>query len=90
MVLARIEDYNRTKGGGVVAEYRQRGFTLRLETTGAPIARLKPTGRDDRMDIFYWSPKGKWSQVGPLGGTTLPLDQALEFIASEPIFWTLV
>jgi len=88
-VLSRIERFNRTKGGGVVAEYRQGGYTLRFEATGAPIARLKPTGRADRMDILYWSHKGKWSDFGPFGGTTLPLDEALDFIARQPLFWTL-
>lgn len=88
-VLARIEAFNRAKGGGVLAEYRQGGFTLWLEATGAPTARRKPTGRDHRMDIHYWSHKGTWSDYGPLGGTVLPLDDPLAFIADEPLFWTL-
>lgn len=87
-ILERIERFNRDHGGGVVAEHRQHAYTLRLEATGAPIARLKPTGQDDRMRVQYWSHRGKWSDHAPLGSTILPLDEALDLIANEPMFWT--
>lgn len=87
-VLKRIGRFNQDNGGGVVAEHRQQGYTLLLEATGAPIARLKPTGQDDRMRVQHWSHRGKWSDHAPLGSTILPLDQALDLIANEPMFWT--
>ena len=38
----------------------------------------------------YWSLwKERWTKAGPFGRTVLPLDQALEFIASEDIFWAI-
>jgi hypothetical protein len=87
-VLTRIERFNQSKGGGVRVDHRGGGYTLRLAATGAPIARLKPTGSDDSQQVFYWSHRGKWSETGPMGGAILPLDEALAFIAREPLFWT--
>ena len=50
-------------------------------------ARLRPTGQDDRVEVFYWSLwKERWTKAAPFGRTELPLDQALTFIASEDIF----
>jgi hypothetical protein len=89
-ILDRIERFNHEHGGGVVVEHRQHGYTLVLETTGAPVARLKPTGQDDHVRVQYWSHRGKWSDYAPLGSTILPLDEALPLIANEPTFWTWV
>ena len=41
--------------GPVVAQRRNRGFTLVHAKTGVPIARLRPLGRDDLYEILYWS-----------------------------------
>jgi hypothetical protein len=87
-ILERIERFRFPKGP-VVAERRNRGYSILHANTGAPIARLRPTGRDDRVEIFYWSSwKGRWAPTGPFGGTILPLDKALHVIAKEAIFWT--
>ena len=49
------------------------------------------TGRDDRVEILYWSSwKEKWVPTGPFGRTVLPLDDALRVIEQEGIFWTRV
>lgn len=45
----------------VAAERRNKGYTLLHAETGRPIARLRPYGRDELMEILYWSLKG----VGP-------------------------
>lgn len=63
-------------------------YTLVLEATGAPIARLKPIGKSDHMRVLYWSHRDRWADAAPLGGIILTLDDALEFIAKEPAFWT--
>ena len=39
-LIARIERFNDSRGGGVVVDHRRGGYTLLLEATGAPIARL--------------------------------------------------
>ena len=89
-IIQRIERY-RFARGPVRAEWRNRGYSLHHAETGVPIARLRPTGRGDRVEIFYWSSwKERWAPTGPFGRTILPLDQALTVIAAEGIFWTRV
>ena len=51
--------------------------------------RLDPDG--EQVEVLYWSLRtDRWSPTGPFGRTILPLDQALRFIATEAIFWTLM
>jgi hypothetical protein len=50
-ILTRIERFNRRHGGGVSAVYRQGSYTLTVAKTGAPVARLKPTGQGDTMRV---------------------------------------
>ena len=57
---------------------------------GAPVARLRPTGVEDRVEVLYWSMwKERWAATGPLGRTFLPIDEALMFIANEDLFWAM-
>jgi hypothetical protein len=47
---------------------------------------LRPTGRDDRVEVLYWSLWAEtWKRAGPFGRTVLPLDEALQFIEAEDI-----
>ena len=86
-IIQRIESFP-FRRAPVAAERRRKGYTLVHAETGAPIARLRPIGRGDQMEIFYWSlRKQHWAPVGPFGRTVAPLDKALRIIASEPIFW---
>jgi len=89
-MLLRINRFNEARGGGVMAKRRQDGYTLQNQASGAPIARLRPTGRADTVRVLYWSHQGKWSQIGDFGGITLPLDEALVYVAENSIFWTWV
>jgi hypothetical protein len=87
-ILDRIARFHFPKGP-VIAERRNRGYSLFHANTGAPIARLRPFGPDDRVELLYWSSwKEKWAPTGPFGRTVLPLEQALGVIAKEGIFWT--
>lgn len=89
-VLHRIELYNENRGGGVGVRKDSRGYTLYLEQGGDPIARLRPKEGDDGYQIFYWSPfRQRWQGVSMLGPLILPLDEALDFIADDPMncFW---
>jgi len=86
-IIRRIERFP-FRRAPVAAERRNKGYTLLHAETGAPIARLRPIGRDDQMEILYWSSwKQHWAAVGPFGRTVAPLDEALRIIACEPIFW---
>jgi hypothetical protein len=86
-IIRRIERFP-FRRAAVAAEWRNKGYTLLHAETGHPIARLRPLGRDDLLEIFYWSSwKQRWAPVGPFGRTAAPIDQALRIIAFEPIFW---
>ena len=88
-IIQRIESF-RCRRGQRLAERRNRGYTLYRADSGAPVARLQPTGQDDRVEVRYYSLwKERWTNAGPFGRTVLPLDQALNFIASEDIFWAI-
>ena len=87
-IAARIEAFDNANGGGV-GYYEDKGaYHLYLLETEAPIARLKPTGNNDEVRLGSWSHRRTWEDVDDMGGVVLPLDDALEFIANEGIFWT--
>ena len=86
--LARIEAFNLKNGGGVTIKKVQNGHNLYLTATDAPIARLNPSGTDDEMRIRFWSYRGHWKDVGDFGGIILPLEEALDDITTNGIFWT--
>lgn len=88
-LLARIEAFNQAKGGGVVVQKAARGYSLFREDTGAPLARLRPTGKGDRVEVMWWSHRGRWDQIGDFGPMVMPLSEALKYIAKDPIgcFW---
>jgi hypothetical protein len=49
------------------------------------VARLKPMPQDDRFEVLWWR-RDAWGPAGPFGAV-FSLDDALDFIASEPPFW---
>ena len=88
-ILDRIEAFNKTKGGGVAVDKVARGYTLYRENTGERIARLRSTGKEDMVEILWWSHRGIWDQIGDFGPMVMPLDEALDYISRDPegIFW---
>jgi hypothetical protein len=88
-IIRRIETFH-CRRGQLLAERRNRGDILYRASSGALVARLRPTGQADRVEVLYWSLwQERWTKTGPFVRTILPLDQALKFIASEDIFWTI-
>src|SRR5438094_598755 len=87
--LARIEAFDEAKGGGVVIQKAARGYSLFRADTGWPLARLRPTGQDDQVEVLWWSHRDKWQQIGDFGPMLMALDDALQYIAKDPIgcFW---
>jgi hypothetical protein len=76
--------------GNLCAERRNRGYTLYSARSGALVARLRPTKRNDRFEVLYWSLwKNRWTSTGPFGRTVLSIEDALGFIAYEDIFWVM-
>ena len=88
-MVDRIVAFNAAKGGGVLIEKRSEGYSLFREDNGRPIARLRPSGKDDLVEIMWWSHRGKWERIGDMGPMMMPLEAALECIAKDPmgIFW---
>ena len=84
---ARIEAFNQARGGGVAVHKAGHGYSLTSQRTGAPLARLKPIGDADKVQVLWWDSQ-RWAASGPFGIATMPLDAALDHIASEPHFWT--
>ncbi|MBS1251870.1 MAG: Lipoprotein signal peptidase [Anaerolineales bacterium] len=88
-MLERIEAFNEEMGGGVLIRRASGGYSLFAEEDGSPVARLRPTGEDDDVEVLWWSHRDRWEQIGEFGGVVLPLDEALEYVAKDPmgIFW---
>jgi len=88
-IVRRIERFHFPRGA-VVAECRNRGYTLYHALSGAPVARLRSTVHNDSVEVLYWSAwKERWTAAGPFGQTVLPIEEALHVIAHEDIFWAL-
>ena len=84
---ARIEAYHwPPQRGGVEVVRASRGYTLYSLRTGGPVARLRPTGQGDRVQVLWWRREAR-GNPGPFGREVMPLNEALEFIASEGFFW---
>jgi hypothetical protein len=88
-LLARIEAFNEAKGGGVVIRKAARGYSLFRADTGRPVARLRPTARGDQVEVLWGSHRDRWDQIGDFGPMVMALDEALQYIAGDPMgcFW---
>ena len=89
---ARIEAWRwPPERGGVEVVRANRGYTLYSRRTGAPVARLRPTGQGDRVQVLWWRRewwrREAWGNPEPFGREVMPLDDALEFIATVGFFW---
>ena len=87
--LKRIKAFNQEAGGGVSIRRSNGGYNLYQEEDGSPIARLRPTGEGDEVEVLWRSHRNKWEPIGEFGSICLPLDEALEYIAEDPVgcFW---
>src|SRR3954468_19482141 len=72
--------------GGVEVLRANRGYTLYSRRTGGPVARLRPTGKADNGQVLGWR-REAWATPGDFGLLTLPLDEAVDFVATEGFFW---
>ena len=72
--------------GGVEVIRANRGYTLYSRRTGGQIARLRPTGENDDVRVLWWRGTG-WATPGDFGPLIMPLNKALNFVATESFFW---
>ena len=85
-LLERIATFQHAGWDEVVVHKLARGYSLFSARTGGPIARLRPTVEADLVQVLWWNSK-RWSASGPFGVATMPLDEALDYIVTEPVFW---
>lgn len=83
-LLARIEAFSAVQGGGVRIQRAAKGYSLFREDTGRPIARLRPRGKGDQVEIMWWSHRDKWDRIGDFG-LVLALDEALLYVAQNKL-----
>jgi len=72
--------------GGVEVVRANRGYTLYSRRTDAPVARLRPTGDGDKVQVM-WCQGPAWPPPANFAPVIMPINQALEFIATESFFW---
>src|SRR3954451_1873061 len=62
---ARIEAYPWPRQrGGVEVVRANKGYTLYSQHTGGPVARLRPTGQDGKVQVLWWR-RDAWGDPGP-------------------------
>ena len=89
-MLERIMAFSEAKGGRVLIQKQSKGYSLFREDNSRPVARLRPTGKGDLVEVMWWSHRDKWDQIGDFGPMVMSLDEALDYIARDPmgIFWS--
>jgi hypothetical protein len=60
--------------GGVEVVRASRGYTLYSRRTDGPVARLRPTGEGDEVQVLWWRGQA-WTAPGDFGPLIMPLDQ---------------
>lgn len=88
-VHSRIVAFTEKNAHGVGVRKDRHGYTLFREDTGDPVARLRPKG-GLQFAVLYWSRfRQRWRTIGDFGDMILRLDDALDFIAVDPMgcFW---
>ncbi len=83
-ILEGLEAFCQTHD--VVVEKRGRGYSLLSRRSGAPVARLRPIADVEEVQVLWWDGE-RWKAPGPFGTSTMTLERALDFIASERAFW---
>jgi hypothetical protein len=88
-ILARIEAFRPARGGGVLIRKVAGGYSLFRADNGRPVARLRPAGKGDQVEVMWWSHRDRWDHIGDFGPLVMPLDEALDFIAEDSVgcFW---
>ena len=63
-----------------------RGYTLYSRRTGRQLARRRPTGKGDDVQVLWWR-RDAWRAPSDFGPVTMSLSEALDFVADEGFFW---
>jgi len=71
---------------GVEVVRASRAYTLHSRRTGRQVAHLRPTGKGDEVQVLWWR-RDAWAPPGDFGPVIMPLNEALDFVATEGCFW---
>ena len=83
--MARIRSSNLVRDGLVTVHRRRGGYSLHGPDGVWPVARRRPTGVGDQVEVLCPAARG-WRPIGDFGGVVLPLDKALEDIETSDRF----
>jgi hypothetical protein len=88
-LLTQIQAFVAGNGGGVVVRKVGGGYSLFRESSARPVARFRPTGQGDAVEVKWWSHRDRWDDIGDFGPLVLPLGQALTYLVEDPMgcFW---
>ena len=78
----QIEQYFDDRELDVMCERRRHAYTIIRGDDGSRLARLRPTGRGDEVELYSWN-EDRWQPVGATGNV-MPLPDALEYITDDP------
>lgn len=78
----RIERYLEKEDWAVVCRTRKGAYTLLWADGGEPLARFKPAGFQDEVEVFWWN-GARWQPVGEFG-SIFRLQEALKFVFDDP------
>lgn len=83
-IIERLAAYSWPRVG-VTVRKRRGGNSLFSARTGEPVARLRPLPHAELLEVLWWR-RSAWGPAGPFGAV-FELDDAIDFIASQPPFW---
>jgi hypothetical protein len=81
-LLHRIREYLEEVDLDVVCVKQKNSYLICWDDDGQPLAKLRPTGRGDYVEVYYWD-ENRWESTTE-SGLVLPLEKALEYITDDP------
>lgn len=69
---------------------RGNGYSI-THAACTPIVRIQKEkgGETELVEVLWWGRRDKWDHIGDFGGLGMSLEEALEYVDSDPlgIFW---
>lgn len=81
-LLHRIREFFRDVDLDVVCLKKKNSYTIYWADDRLPLAKLRPTGRGDYVEVYYWD-EDHWESATE-SGLVLPLDELLQYIMDDP------
>ncbi len=78
----QIEDYFDEHDLDMAIRKRKQSYNVYWECDDEPLARLRPTGKGDEVEVFWWD-DDRWQPPKEFG-LALPLNEALKYVTDDP------